>query len=136
MSAVLTTLHTAADPLADLVEQLAYAHRAEDAAAKHRIGIEQRIIALHPAREEGSETIPVAGYKVTLTGSMSYKADDIEALRNITAKWDAQFIPLETKTALSGTACKWLRANRPDLWREIAAVVTMKPGKPAVKLAV
>lgn len=136
MSAVLTPLHTAADPLADAVEALVYAKRAEDAAKKARIEAEERVIALQPAPAEGAMTVTAGGYKVTLTGSLTYSADDIEALRNITAKWDANLVPLKTSTVLDATGAKYLRRERPDLWAQLARVVTVKPAKVSVKVAV
>lgn len=136
MSAVLTPLHTAADPLADAVEALVYAKRAEDAAKKTRIEAEERVIALQPAPAEGAMTVTAGGYKVTLTGSLTYSADDIEALRNITAKWDANLVPLKTSTVLDATGAKYLRRERPDLWAQLARVVTVKPAKVSVKVGV
>lgn len=136
MSAVLTPLHTAADPLADAVEALVYAKRAEDAAKKARIEAEERVIALQPAPAEGAMTVTAGGYKVTLTGSLTYSADDIEALRNITAKWDANLVPLKTSTVLDATGAKYLRRERPELWAQLARVVTVKPAKVSVKVGV
>lgn len=136
MSAVLTPLHTAADPLADAVEALVYAKRAEDAAKKARIEAEERVIALQPAPAEGAMTLTAGGYKVTLTGSLTYSADDIEALRNITAKWDANLVPLKTSTVLDATGAKYLRRERPELWAQLARVVTVKPAKVSVKVGV
>lgn len=138
MSAVLQPLHTAADPLASAVEALVYAKRAEDAAKKARIEAEERVIALCPAKEEGSTTVEAGGYKVTLTGSLSYSldADGLEALRNITARWDGNLVPLKTKTELDATGCKYLRRERPELWAQLARVVTVKPAKTAVRVGV
>lgn len=138
MSAVLTPLRTAADPLAEAVEALVYAKRAEDAAKKTRIEAEERVIALQPAKEEGSTTVEAGGYKVTLTGSLSYSldADGLEAMRNICAKWDANLVPLKTKTELDTTGCKYLRRERPELWAQLARVVTVKPAKVSVKVGV
>lgn len=138
MSAVLTPLRTAADPLATAVADYIDAKRAEDHAKKARLAAEERILALQPAKEEGSTTVEAGGYKVTLTGSLSYSldADGLEALRNITAKWDANLVPLKTKTELDATGCKYLRRERPELWAQLARVVTIKPAKTSVKVGV
>lgn len=112
------------------------AKREEDAAKAKRLAIEEVICQLQPPRTEGSSTVEAGGYKVTLTGSLTYKLDDLEALRNITRDWDAEIIPLKTKTELDATGCKWLRENRPELWGQLAKVVTVKPAKTAVKVAI
>lgn len=136
MSAVLSQLHTAADPLATAVADYIAAKRDEDAAKKARLAAEDRILALQPAKEEGALTVEAGGFKVTLTGSLSYSADDIEALRNITARWDANLVPLKTTTALDATGCKYLRRERPELWAQLARVVTVKPAKVSLKVGV
>lgn len=136
MSAVLSQLHTAADPLATAVADYIAAKRDEDAAKKARLAAEDRILALQPAKEEGALTVEAGGFKVTLTGSLSYSADDIEALRNITARWDANLVPLKTSTVLDATGCKYLRRERPELWAQLARVVTVKPAKVSLKVGV
>lgn len=136
MSAVLSQLHTAADPLATAVADYIAAKRDEDTAKKARLVAEERILALQPAKEEGALTVEAGGFKVTLTGSLSYSADDIEALRNITARWDANLVPLKTTTVLDSTGCRYIRRERPDLWQQLARVITVKPAKTAIKVGV
>jgi hypothetical protein len=92
------------------------AKRKEDAAKAKRLAIEELICQLQPPKEEGACTVEAGGFKVTITGSLTYKLEDLEALRNITREWDAEIVPLKTKTELDATGCKWLRANRPELW--------------------
>lgn len=123
--------------LDELVELYITAKREEDRATKARVDLEVQILALTGAKEEGSQTVDTAsGLKVTTTGKLTYRADDIEALRNVTAKWDANLVPLKTTTTLDETGCKFLRANRPELWAQLARVVTVKPAKTSVKVGV
>jgi hypothetical protein len=136
MSAVLSQLHTAADPLATAVADYVLAKRQEDEAKKNRLAAEDRILALQPAKEEGALTVEAGGYKVTLTGALSYSADDIEALRNVTARWDGNLVPLKTTTVLDSTGCRYIRRERPDLWQQLARVITVKPAKTAIKVSV
>lgn len=119
-----------------LVAQLIEAKRGEDAAKKHRIECEERILALFPAKEEGSMTVEAGGFKVTVTGSLTYSCDDIEKLRQLTASWDDSIVPLKTTTTIDGTGLKWIRKNQPNLWRDIAGAVTVKPAKASVKVGV
>jgi hypothetical protein len=127
---------TAKPTLAEAVAALVEAKRQEDAAKAQRLACEELICQLQPPKSEGSMTVEAGGYKVTLTGSMTYKADDLEALRNITREWDANIVPLKTKTELDATGCKWLRENRPELWGQLAKVITVKPAKTAVKVGI
>ena len=136
MSAVLSQINPTSNALADAVSWYIAAKREEDAAKKKRIEAEDRIIALSPAKDEGATTVEAGGYKVTLTGSMSYKCDDMDALRNITVKWDRALVPVKTTSALDATGCKYLRRERPDLWGELARVVTIAPAKVSVKVGV
>jgi hypothetical protein len=127
---------TAKPTLETAVAQWVEAKRKEDAAKAERLAIEQLICELEPPKEEGASTVEAGGYKVTLTGSLAYKADDVEALREITRDWDRDLVPLKSKTELDATGCKWLRANRPDLWAQVAKVITVKPAKASVKVAI
>jgi hypothetical protein len=126
---------TAKPTLDQLVAAWIEAKRKEDAANAERLAIEQAICEAQPPKEEGATTTELAGgMKLTLTGKLTYKADDIEALRNITREWDANTVPLKSTTALDATGCKWLRANRPDLWAQLAKVITVTPAKAAIKV--
>ena len=136
MSAVLQPLHTAADPMAEAVELLVYAKRAEEAAKKARIEAEDRVLALLPAKEEGATTVEAGGYKVTTTGKLTYSCEDLDALREITRKWDGNLVPLKHTTSLDDSGCRYLRRERPDLWAQLARVVTIKPAKTAVSVKV
>lgn len=127
---------TATPTLEEAVAALVDAKRREDAAKSERLACEELICQLQPPKPEGSMTVEAGDYKVTLTGSMTYKADDLEALREITRGWDANLVPLKTKTELDATGCKWLRENRPELWGQLAKVITVKPAKVAVKVGV
>lgn len=122
--------------LEQLVAAWIEAKREEDTANAKRLAIEQEICALQPPKQEGATTVEAGGFKLTLTGSLSYKLDDIEALRNITQGWDANLVPLRSKTEIDPTGCKWLRANRPELWAQVAKVITVKPAKPSIKVGV
>ena len=125
---------TAKPSLEEAVAAFVDAKRREDAAKAECLACEELICQLQPPKPEGSMTVEAGGYKVTLTGSMAYKVDDLEALREITRGWDANLVPLKTKTELDATGCKWLRENRPELWGQLARVITVKPAKVGVKV--
>lgn len=137
MSAVLAPVPIV-DPLADALEVYVAAKRAEDTARTARLVAEDRILALLPPKEEGSQTVGVGGYKVTLTGKLNYSCDDPRALAEACAGlgWSPSMVPVKTETKLDETGCKWLRHNEPQAWAQIARLVTIKPAKTAVKVAV
>ena len=88
--------------------------------------------------KSGAGAIPItaSAVKLTTTGGLSYSIDDMEAFRNITQDWDANLVPLKTKTEADEAGFKYIRRERPDLWTKLANVVTVKPRKTSVKVSV
>lgn len=122
------------EPLDQLATLWHQAKAQEDAAREQRIDIEQKILALHPAKEEGSETFETpAGVKITLVGKVSYKAD-VDQLIALTGSWPAEIKPIRTKVEADEARLKAIRQHRPDLWQAIAAAVETKPAKTGVSI--
>ncbi len=120
--------------LASLVDAWTEAKRDEDRANERRIAIEQQILALQPAREEGSETVKLDdGRRVTITGKLSYSAD-MAKLAQLASQLPAERRPIKVETKLDTTGCKWLRANEPALWALIAPAITVKPAKASIEV--
>jgi len=117
-----------------LVEDLIAAKRVESEANKRRIAIEEQIIKMVGAKEEGATTTELAnGLKVTITGKLSYSAD-MAALQELCAKVPEEFRPIKVKTELDSTGCKFLRANEPVIWAKLSKAITMKPAKTSVEV--
>ena len=132
MSAVLSPI-SAADVLEGAVAQYLAAKRDEDTARKARLAAEERILALAPPKEEGSTTTELAsGFKLTTTGKLTYKCDDMVALLLAVNSWPANMRPVKTETRLDETGCKYLRANDPEAWATLASVITVAPAKTAI----
>jgi len=103
------------------------AKRAEQEAATNRLAIEAQILSLLPAKEEGSSTTVLTnGWKVKATGKLTYRAD-IDKLLALTASWPQK--PVKTKVEADESLLKAIRTDRPDLWRQIAPAITVKPAK-------
>jgi hypothetical protein len=103
------------------------AKRAENEANTRRLQIEQDMLKLAPALEEGSQsTILTNGWKFKTTGKLSYKAD-VDKLLALTAAWPEK--PVKTKVEADESLLKAIRTDRPDLWRQIAPAITVKPAK-------
>lgn len=118
----------------ELVDQFIGAKAAEAAAAKRRVAIEEQMIALLGKREEGAETHELDnGFKVTITGKVTYSAD-MEKLQEICAKLPQEFRPIKTKVELDQTGAKYLRANEPAIWAKLAKAITIKPAKTGVEV--
>jgi hypothetical protein len=142
MSAVLNpstataTVHHLPETLDDLVHQYVNAKHAEDGARQIRLQLEERILALQPAPEEGSTTVKLGnGFKLTATGKLTYKCADVRALAEACAGWPANMVPVKTKIELDETACKHLRATEPQAWAGLARFITVAPAKTAIKVA-
>lgn len=104
----------------------------EESAKEERIGIENQMLALHPAKEEGSTTVTTErGVKVTLTGKLSYKVD-VPKLLEIVSKWPDDMKPIKVKTEADESKLKAIRAELPKTWAEIAPAITTTPAKTGV----
>lgn len=107
----------------------------EAEAASQRIAIEKAIIELVGAKEEGSKSTESDGIKITTTGRLSYKADATELL-TLTMAWPVDIQPAYLAPKIDETRLKKIRAERPDLWKEIARAVEVKPQKTGVNITI
>ena len=119
-----------------LATQLVAAKAAENAANKARVAIEEQIISMIGAREEGSATTELAnGLKLTVTGKMTYKAD-MPTLLAICQTLPEALRPIKTEVKLDETGAKYLRNNEPEVWSQLAPAITITPAKTAVSVKV
>jgi hypothetical protein len=98
-----------------------------------RVAIEEEIVELVGAKEEGSISTECAGMKITCTGKLTYKAD-VLALQALTAGWPEDIQPVQVKYVADDTRLKKLRLYRQDLWKSIAPAVEVKPAKTGVTI--
>ena len=107
----------------------------EDAARKTRIELEQEIVSILGAKEEGSSTFSGAKYQLTTTGSMTRTIDQAAVidLQNVIphAIFERLF---PAKRALNMREYRYIEANEPELFRAACSAVTTKPAKTSVKL--
>lgn len=117
------------DSLESLVTEWIECKKAEERANYLRLEVEDRILKMHAAPQEGSETVPLDnGLKLVLTGKITYSAD-MDALKTLAAKLPADWRPIKVEERLDPTGVKWLRANHPDAYAVIAEAITAKPAK-------
>jgi hypothetical protein len=122
------------EPIDQLATEWAIAKDREDAAKAERISVEEKLVKLHPAKEEGSESFSTpAGAKVVLTGRVTYKVD-IDKLIALTGAWPDDVRPVKTKVEADETRLKAIRNESPKLWGQIADAVETKPAKTGVSI--
>jgi hypothetical protein len=122
------------DKLDALALMWSQAKQKEEAARDERVDIEQKILALHPAKEEGSESFQTpTGVKIKLTGKLTYKVD-VDKLIALTGSWPADIRPIKTETKADESKLKAIRAQVPKLWADIAEAVTVTPAKTGVAI--
>jgi hypothetical protein len=103
------------------------AKRAEQAAQATRLQIEQELLSLVPAKPEGSSTTVLEnGLRLKSQGKLMYKAD-VDRLLVLTKDWPEK--PVKTKVEADEALLKAIRMDRPDLWRQIAPAISLKPAK-------
>jgi len=122
------------DAMDQLAVEWAAAKEREDEARAERVAVEEKILALHPAKEEGSESFATpAGAKITLTGKLSYKVN-LDKLVALTSGWPDEVRPVKTKIEADETRLKAIRAESPKLWAQLATAVETKPAKTGVSI--
>lgn len=133
MNAVIQ-LKTSHETLEDLCSEFQAIKHEENRLKKTREDLENKIVALVGTREEGSKTTELNdGRKLTITGKISYSAD-MDKLQKVCLSLPENLRPLKIKTELDQTGCKYLRANEPSIWKQIADAITIKPAKTAVEV--
>lgn len=122
------------DALDDLAKQWRIAKEKEDSSRELRVYIENEILKLHPAKEEGSETFQTpTGVKIQLTGKLTYKAN-VDKLAELTRAWPSDVRPIKTEIKADDTKLKAIRRDAPKLWAEIAQAITVTPAKTGVSI--
>ena len=118
----------------ELAIEWSIAKQKEEAARDERVAIEQEILELNPAREEGSETFSTPnGVKITTTGKLTYKAD-LNKLLEITQAWPSDAKPIKTEVKIDESKLKVIRSESPTIWAQIAAAITVTPAKTGIKI--
>ena len=114
--------------LKDLCQTLALAKNRLAGAQATVLKIETQIIAMIPTKLEGSQTIPVAGFKLTTTHKVTRKLD-YAAYKALDLPESMEFVNL--KPSIDLFKLRAIERLDPGL---VAECVTMKPAKTAVKI--
>lgn len=109
------------------------AKRAENAANKRRIEIEEQLAQALDVPSEGAKTHKLDAYKVTLTQPVTRKLDE-DIWARVSGLVPEALRPVKVKLEADATGCKYLANNEPDMWKKIAKAFETKPGKIGVKV--
>jgi hypothetical protein len=118
----------------EIANELFEAKLAEKEANERRVALEEELIALVGAREEGSQTHEIGDYKITITGKLNRKIDWDLFDQSIAAKIPQTLQPVKIKRELDDTGVKYLANNEPQIYKLLAKALTVKPAKTAVTI--
>ncbi len=120
---------------ASTLEQLSAAwlaaKKAENAASKERVAIEEQIVALTGKRDEGAQTHEAEGFKVTVTGKISRKMD-WDKWEQVKAQIAPNLHPVKYKPELDEKGVKYLQANEPEIYALLP--IEVKPAKTGIEV--
>ncbi|MBT3367772.1 MAG: hypothetical protein HN416_11505 [Nitrospina sp.] len=116
--------------LQDLCGDLIAAKEAMAYAKDDVLRIEKEILKLAPEKLEGSQTLPVPGFKLTTTHKLTRKLD-YDAYQALDLPDNLNFVNL--KPAIDLFKLRAIEAIDPAL---VASCITTKPAKTAVKVEV
>jgi len=119
--------NTLAALLQDWHDAKAQENRIRDA----RVKVEEEIIAITGAKDEGSQTHEAGEYKVTVTGKLT-RTIDTEKWRAIEPGIPEALRPVQYRPVLDNKGLRWLQDNEPEIYAEIAPAITTKPAKTGV----
>lgn len=118
----------------EIAEDLFNAKLEESFAEAKRIALEQELIALVGAKEEGAQTHEIGDFKVTITGRINRKIDWSIFDKDIASKIPESLHPVKVKRELDETGVKYLANNEPQLYKILAKALTVKPAKTSVTI--
>jgi len=105
------------------------AKKEEVQANKKRVGIEDELIALLGAKEEGSETHDVEDFKIAITGRLNRKVD-WDVFDKLGIPTEVQ--PVKVKRELDLKGLRYLEDNEPSTYKKLAKAMTVEPAKTSV----
>lgn len=106
---------------------------AERAAQAARLEVEEQIIALTGAKEEGALTVDAGEYKICVTAKLTRTLDPVK-WEDIKESIPERMRPVTYKPALDLKGLRYLELNEPDTYRIIAKAIETKPAKTSVEV--
>lgn len=119
----------------EIAQELFEAKAEEAKATAKRIELEEELIAVVGAKEEGAQTHTIGDFKITITGKLNRKIDWDVFDKTISSKIPENLHPVKMKRELDETGVKYLANNEPQLYKILARALTIKPAKTSVTIA-
>lgn len=107
------------------------AKKAEAAANAKRVAIEAKLIEVVGAKKVGSQTTNESGFKVVTTGKENTKLN-FDEWEKVKDQFPVEMRPIKTKEELDESGVKWLKENKPELYKLLPIEIT--PAKTSVKI--
>ncbi len=104
----------------------------EEACKKRRLLIEERMCALQDVSQklkgEGSVTHKCPGFKV-VTKETIYRRLDVDEWENVKSQIPENLHPVRYEPKLELKGIRYLEANEPAVYAQVARAIIVKPGK-------
>lgn len=109
--------------------------KAENVAKKKRIEVEGKVEALYGSFEEKSKTFSEEelGFKTVISKSITSSLNQ-EMYKEVRLNIHEDLRPEKIKFEIDTVGMKWLKENKPEIYREVSDCITSKPGKTGVKV--
>lgn len=121
-----------------VVADLVAAKRIESEANKARVALEEELIKVADFDKiEGAQTYSVGEYKVTITGKLNRKVENVQGLHMtcIDLGLSSDLHPIRTKVEVDQTALRYLAHNEVEIFAKLAKFVVTEPAKTAVSIS-
>lgn len=118
--------------------ELVAAKAAESAANKARVALEEELIkVVGYDKIEGAQTFGIGEYKVTITGKLNRKVENVQALHMacIDLGLSPDLHPIRTKVEADQTALRYLAHNEIEIFAKLAKFIVTEPAKTAVSIS-
>ena len=112
----------------EIADELFAAKLAEKEANERRVALEEELIALVGAKEEGAQTHTIGDFKITITGKLNRKVD-FEVAEKLSL---GDLLPVKYKPELDNKGLKYLEEKEPAAFAKFAAALTIEPAKTAI----
>jgi len=120
----------------EIADELYQARIAEKEANEKRVALEEELIALLGAKEEGSEKHKVGQYLITIQGKLNRKIDWKAFDAYVASKIPESLQPVKVVRELDVAGVKYLANNEPQLYKLLSKALTVEPAKTYVKIEI
>lgn len=118
----------------EIANDLYEARIAEREANEKRVALEEELIAVLGAKEEGSQTHKVGDYTITIEGKLTRKIDWKAFDAFVAPKLPESLHPVKLVREVDVKGVKYLANNEPSMYSLLSKALTVTPAKTYVKI--